>query len=72
MAKCLEKNGEVKRLSENNSKEVTDIINMVKTGGWKYVPKSVWKKMKPKVEKTENSEKKKGNPKGKAKKQKSE
>lgn len=64
MAKCLKniETGEIKRLSENNRKEQSSIINMVNSGSWIYIPKSEWKKTRPepkknKNEKTSNPEK---------------
>lgn len=49
MSKCLKntQTGEIKRLSENNNKEVSIIDRMVKSGDWIYVAKSEWKSTRP-------------------------
>jgi hypothetical protein len=62
MAKCLKNTstGEIKRFSENNREQMFNIIDMVKSGDWEYIPKSEWKKVRPepKVSKKEAKGKK--------------
>ena len=43
----------------------TESVRLVKEGGWKYAPKSVWKERIRDIEKEEKSSKKKSKKKGK-------
>ena len=60
MAKTLKNANtrEIKRFSEKNRKEAFDIIDMVRSGDWFYIPKSEWKALRPPpVEKKDKKEK---------------
>lgn len=40
MAKCIQKGDEVKRVRDDEARELVD------NKGWKYIPKSEWKRLK--------------------------
>ena len=40
MAKCVQKGDEVKRVRDEEAQELVD------SQGWKYIPKSEWKRLK--------------------------
>ena len=56
MAKCIKKGNEIKRLSENDMKEVGIISYHIKNE-WNFIPKSEWKKSVRGVEQTTKAEK---------------
>jgi hypothetical protein len=57
MAKCVKKDGEIKRLPENNMKEI-GVVSYHIRNGWSFVSKSEWKKSIRGQEETVKAEKK--------------
>lgn len=43
MAKCLERDGVIKRFSQKTDKE-KELVDSLVASGWKYVNKTAWKK----------------------------